>query len=221
VPNALIAEHHLPIRKVMRLHLAASGFDVVECADGMSALRLLRRQPFDLIVLDVMLPGLDGLSVCRMVRSGGTNADSPILMVTDRDVGSGRAFDIREFMARTAALTRRCPHAPPREEQDGAHTLSNGPVTIEVEKRRVMVRGRAIALTRQEFAVLHRLAARRGMVFSRAALLQNVWKKHRDVTERTVDSVISRLRQKIELDPRAPELILTAWGIGYKFADAS
>ena len=87
MPNALIAEHHLPIRKVMRLHLAASGFDVVECADGMSALRFLRRQPFDLIVLDVMLPGLDGLSVCRMVRSGRTNADSPILMVTDRGIG--------------------------------------------------------------------------------------------------------------------------------------
>lgn len=94
------------------------------------------------------------------------------------------------------------------------------PVTIDVERRRVTVRGEPIELTRQQFNVLHRLAARRGIVFSRAALLRNVWKDGAFVTERTVDSVISRLRQKIEQNPRDPVLILTAWGVGYKFADA-
>ena len=219
MPKALIAEHHPAIRDAMRLHLKSAGFDVAECAEGMGALRLTGRQPFDLIVLDVVLPVLDGLSVCRVVRSGGLNADSPILMVIGRDVRSGSSFDVDEFMVRVAAITRRRTHGL-SQQPNGGPTLSQGPVTIEVEKRRVTVRGRAIALTRQEFALLHRLAARRGIVFSRAALLHNVWKRHSDVTERTVDSVISRLRRKIEQDPRVPELILTAWGVGYKFADA-
>ena len=219
MPKALIAEHHPAIRKAMRLYLKSAGFDVVECAEGMAALRLTGRQSFDLIVLDVMLPALDGLSVCRVVRSGKLNADSPILMVTGCEVQSGGSLDVDEFMVRVAAITRRRTDESP-QQRDGGPTLSQGPVTIEVEKRRVTVRGRAIALTHQEFALLHRLAARRGIVFSRAALLHNVWKKHSDVTERTVDSVISRLRRKIEQDPRAPELILTAWGVGYKFADA-
>ena len=206
MPRTLIAEHDTAIRKVICAQLQAAGFDVVESAEGTGALRILRRQPFDLIVLDVVLPGVDGVSVCRGVREGGLNADVPILMVSAHGLEPGRPFDVREFRARVAALTRH---------------LSKGPVTIEVDKRRVTVRGQPIELTRQEFNVLHRLATRRGIVFSRATLLRNVWTHGARVTERTVDSVISRLRRKIEQNPRSPELILTDWGVGYKFAEGT
>jgi DNA-binding response OmpR family regulator len=206
MPRTLIAEHDPAIRKVICAQLQAAGFDVVESTEGAGALRLLRRQPFDLIVLDVVLPGVDGVSVCRGVREGGLNADVPILMVSADGIEPGRPFDLSEFQARVAAVTRH---------------VSKGPVRIDVDKRRVTVRGRPIALTRQEFNVLLRLATRRGIVFSRAALLRNVWTHGARVTERTVDSVISRLRRKIELNPRNPELILTDWGVGYKFAEGS
>lgn len=204
MPRTLVAEHDPAIRKVMRAQLQAAGFDVAESSDGTAALRLLRRQPFDLIVLDVVLPVIDGVSVCRAVREGRLNADAPILMVSAESFEPGRPFDVREFRARVAAVTRH---------------VSKGAVSIELDKRRVTVRGQPVELTRQEFNVLHRLATRRGIVFSRAALLRNVWTHGARVTERTVDSVISRLRRKIEQNPRNPELILTDWGVGYKFAE--
>ena len=204
MPNAFVGESDPAIRKEIRLHLASAGFDVVECADGAAALRMLRRQPFDLIVLDVAVRGLDGLSLCREVRASGPNADSPILMITGGTHDD--SFDAREFRARLGALTRRS---------------SKEPVRIDVERRQVTVRGQPVELTRQEFNVLHRLAMSRGIVLSRAALLRNVWRHGARVTDRTVDSVISRLRRKIEQNPRSPELILTDWGVGYRFADGS
>jgi two-component system, OmpR family, response regulator len=228
--QALIVEDERSIRELLHHHLESAGFQVEECVDGTSALRRLREQGFDLIVLDVMLPGLDGVSVCRGARSGGPNTESPILMVTARDAESDKVvglesgaddyiakpFGIRELLARVTAITRRHKRA---ESAPASRTLSRGPLRIDADKRLVTVRGDPVELTRQEFDLLHRLASRRGIVFSRAALLQAVWEDDVYVTERTVDTVISRLRRKIEHDPRDPELILTAWGVGYKFAD--
>jgi DNA-binding response OmpR family regulator len=232
--RVLIVEDELPVRELLRLHLDAAGFAVEECIEGTGALRLLRDEAFDLIILDVMLPGLDGVSICRAVRASGPNRDRPILMVTARDSESDKVvglesgaddyiakpFGIRELLARVAAITRRRTRAESSEDEPEA-LPSKGPVQVDPDRRVVTVRGQPVELTRQEFDLLQRLATRPGMVFSRAALLQSVWKDDAYVTERTVDTVISRLRRKIEYDPRDPELILTAWGVGYKFADSN
>jgi two-component system, OmpR family, response regulator len=233
VKHALVVEDDFAIQELLRLRLEAAGFEVQTCVEGTGALRLLQKEPFDLVVLDVMLPGLDGVSICRAVRLGGPNASSPILMVTARDGESDKVlglesgaddylakpFGVREFLARVIAITRRHERAARSADVD-APTPATGAVQIDPEKRIVSVRGRSVELTRQEFDLLYRLITRRGIVFSRSSLIQTVWQDDGYVTERTVDTLISRLRKKIEKDPRDPELILTAWGVGYKFADA-
>jgi two-component system OmpR family response regulator len=230
--HALVVEDDLAIRELLKLRLEAAGFEVQTCVEGTGALRLLQKEPFDLIVLDVMLPGLDGVSICREVRLGGPNASSPILMVTARDGESDKVlglesgaddylakpFGVRELLARVVAITRRHERAARSADVD-ASTPATGAVQIDPEKRIVNVRGRSVELTRQEFDLLYRLITRRGIVFRRSSLIQTVWQDDGYVTERTVDTVISRLRKKIERDPRDPELILTAWGVGYKFVD--
>ena len=230
--HALVVEDDFAIQELLKLRLEAAGFEVQTCVEGTGALRLLQKEPFDLVVLDVMLPGLDGVSICRAVRLGGPNASSPILMVTARDGESDKVlglesgaddylakpFGVREFLARVIAITRRHERAARSADVD-ASTPATGAVQIDPEKRIVNVRGRSVELTRQEFDLLYRLITRRGIVFSRSSLIQTVWQDDGYVTERTVDTLISRLRKKIEKDPRDPELILTAWGVGYKFVD--
>jgi DNA-binding response OmpR family regulator len=232
-PRALIVEDERPIRELVRLHLELGGFAVDEVGDGAKALNLVRTTAFDLLILDVMLPGLDGVTLCGAVRAAGSNRQTPILMLTARDAESDKVvglesgaddyltkpFGVRELMARVGAITRRHRRA---EEGGGpsAPRLVSRDIRLDVDKREAQVRGKRVELTRQEYDLLHQLASRPGIVYSRAALLQNVWSDDSFVTERTVDTVISRLRRKIERDPQDPELILTAWGVGYKFADA-
>jgi DNA-binding response OmpR family regulator len=237
-PNAarrrlLIVEDEAPIRELVRLHLGLAGFDVVECGTGTLGLERARAEKFDLIVLDVMLPGLDGITVCRAIRTQGANMNTAILMVTARDSESdtvlglesgaddylAKPFGIRELVARAAALLRRTDRkdADPAASTHGIHSRD---LTLDAERREVTVRGAPVELTKQEFDLLYLLASRRGIVFSRTALLAKVWSGDTYVTERTVDTVVSRLRRKIERDPQDPELILTAWGVGYKFVDA-
>jgi DNA-binding response OmpR family regulator len=230
--RALVVEDDAAIRELLQLHLGLAGFDVEEEGNGRSALDLARRTRFDLLVLDVMLPGLDGVSVCRALRAAGANVATPILMLTARDseadavlgLESGaddyltKPFGVRELQARVLAVTRRhgredaamATDAPPFELAPG--------ITIDAARRQVVMRGEAVELTRQEFDLLHHLASHRGIVFSRARLLETAWTND-TYTERTVDTVVSRLRKKLELDVRKPQLILTAWGVGYKFAD--
>ena len=132
-----------------------------------------------------------------------------------------KPFGVRELQARIAAVMRRGRHAvetTPADEDPPVLPLAEG-IAMDMARRTVFVHGTPIDLTRQEFDLLHQLASRRGIVFSRARLLQTVWSGDAYVTERTVDTVVSRLRKKLEADPRQPSLILTAWGIGYKFAD--
>ena len=128
-----------------------------------------------------------------------------------------QTIGIRELIARVNAITRR--HARDDDPAPARKRTSAANVQLDPERREAIVRGTPIELTRQEFDLLYQLARRPGIVFSRAALLQNVWSDDTYVTERTVDTVISRLRRKIERDPQDPELILTAWGVGYKFVD--
>jgi len=229
--RALIVEDERPIRELVRLHLELGGFDVDEVGDGRAALERLKASLFDLVILDVMLPGLDGVTLCGAIRSAGPNRETPVLMLTARDAESDKVvglesgaddyltkpFGVRELMARVGAITRRQRRASPEPAGAEATGLSRGDVRLDPARREAVVRGATVELTRQEFDLLHQLAARPGVVFSRAALLSHVWSDDSYVTERTVDTVISRLRRKVERDPQDPELILTAWGVGYKF----
>ena len=232
--RALIVEDESSIREIVRLHLSLAGFETDEAADGHAALDRLRTDRFDLVVLDVMLPGVDGVSVCRVLRSGGVNQRAAVLMLTARDtepekvigLESGaddyvtKPFGVREFMARVTAVLRRTPGGWSEPERTGTGIVTSADVTLDPDRRQARVRGERVELTKQEFDILYLLASRRGIVFSRSALIARVWGSDTYVTERTVDSVVSRLRRKIERDPNDPEMLLTAWGVGYKFADA-
>ena len=231
--QVLIVEDEPPIRELLRLHLELVGFNVSEVADGRAALDVIRSRPFDLIVLDVMLPGVDGITLCRAARAEGANVSTPLLMLTARDTESDKVlglesgaddyltkpFGMRELMARVSALLRRATRADRPAEAPPPRHLAFRNLAIDVDKRQVVAHGHPVDLTRQEFDLLQLLASRPGIVFSRMALLTKVWSGDEYVTERTVDTVVSRLRKKIERDAQDPELILTAWGVGYKFAD--
>jgi DNA-binding response OmpR family regulator len=230
----LLVEDEPSIRELVTLHLSLGGFDVTAVGDGSRGLELARATPFDLVVLDLMLPGLDGVTVCRAVRADGANRNTPLLMLTARDTESDKViglesgaddyltkpFGVRELMARVTALLRRGLHAPAAQNDPKAgRRVVRGDLVIDPDRREAVVRGEVVGLTKQEFDLLHLLASRPGIVFSRAALMANVWSGDTYVTERTVDTVVSRLRRKVEEDPQDPALLLTAWGVGYKFAD--
>src|SRR4051812_46129361 len=235
--RVLVVEDEPHIRELVCLHLSHEGYSCHAVGDGAQALKLTESERFDLLVLDVMIPGLDGLSLCRAVRNSQLNRDVPILMLTarrdesDKVVGleSGaddyltKPFGVRELVARARALLRR-----PRQTAaaGGDSAQSEQPeivriqdVEIDVPKRRVRVSGRDIELTDQEFRLLHLLATHAGIVFSREALLTKIWRGDTFVTVRSVDTLVKRLRRRIEANPAEPRLLLTVWGVGYKFAD--
>jgi DNA-binding response OmpR family regulator len=231
--RAFVVQDERPIRELLRLHLGLAGFAVDEIADGTLALERARATPFDVMLLDVMLPGLDGVTLCRAIRDGGANVDTPIVMVTARDAEADKVlglesgaddyvtkpFGVRELVARVGAVMRRHMRGNARSRRDST-PVGCGDLELRTDRRQVIIRGGEVPMTRQEFDLLFHLATHPDIVFSRAALLQNVWQEDTYVTERTVDTVISRLRRKVERNPHAPEMILTAWGVGYKFAAA-
>jgi DNA-binding response OmpR family regulator len=228
----LLVEDEAAIREIVRLHLDLAGFAVFEVGDGKRALELARSTKYDLIVLDVMLPGLDGVTLCRAVRAQGANVVTPILMVTAKDTESDKVlglesgaddyltkpFGSRELVARVHALLRHHDRLTRTRPEPSAVASRRG-IKLELDKRRALVRGADVELTKQEFDLLQLLISHPGVVFSRDALLAKVWGGDTYVTDRTVDTVVSRLRKKIEEDPQDPALLLTAWGVGYKFAD--
>ena len=234
-PRVLVVEDEPHIRELVCLHLGLEGYACDELGNGNDALRKTEAERYDLLVLDVMIPGIDGLSLCRAVRNGRTNHDVPILLLTarreeaDKVVGleSGaddyltKPFGVRELVARARALLRR-----PRQASAGP--AANGGeqppvrvhgVDIDPARRRVRVDERDVELTDQEFRLLHLLATHAGIVFSREALLAKIWRGDTFVTVRSVDTLVKRLRRRIESDPANPRLLLTVWGVGYKFAD--
>jgi two-component system, OmpR family, response regulator len=231
--RVLVVEDEPHIRDLIALHLKLEGLTPVAVGDGTEGLAMARNEPFDLVVLDLMLPGLDGVTVCRAIRRETTNSDVPILMLTarreeaDKVLGleSGaddyltKPFGVREFIARVRALLRR-----PRPSRLGTAANESRPVavkglTVDPARRHARIDGREIELTSHEFDLLYLLASHPGIVFSRDALLQRVWGNDTFVTERSVDTLIKRLRRKIETDVTDPQLILTVWGTGYKFVD--
>ena len=246
MPHVLIVEDDVNIRDLIVLHLGLEGLQTSAVGDGREALDRVTTEAFDLVLLDLMLPGIDGISICRALRRSGPNQDAPVLMLTARREESDKVlglesgaddylakpFGVRELVARVRALLRR-----PRASQIAAAAAataaagagepvatSERPVTvhgIEIDpaRRRVRVRGEDVELTAQEFRLLHLLASHPGIVFSREALLSRVWPDHTYVTPRSVDTLVKRLRRRVEIEPAEPALVLTIWGSGYKFAD--
>jgi DNA-binding response OmpR family regulator len=229
-PRVLVVQGEPAIRDLLRVQLTRASFNVEETGQGTRALERIQRERFDLIVLDRALTDVDGITLCRAIRTHGHNTATPIVMLleeggaSDRALGleSGaddclsRSVDARELLARVRAIFRRAyamDESAARTRRVDAHGL-----VLDPAQRHANVRGAAVELTGQEFDLLYALASRPGVVFSRAGLVSRAWPDDRQVTGRTVDTMVSRLRRKLERDAANPELILTAWGVGYKFA---
>ena len=232
--TVLVVEDEKNIRELVCLHLGVEGFTCVQASTGTEALDVVERQPLDLIVLDLMLPGVDGLSICRAVRRGTANPRVPILMLTARREESDRVlgldsgaddylvkpFGIRELVARVRALVRRRSMDAEAAVESGPKPITYRHIEMDPARRRVRVDGRDVELTAHEFSLLYVLLAQPGIVFSRELLLRRTWNEDTFVTVRSVDTLVKRLRRKIENDQADPKFILTVWGSGYKFADA-
>ena len=232
-PTVLVVEDEQNIRDLVCLHLGLENYDCVPCDDGEGALALTRSRHFDLVILDVMLPGLDGVTVCRAIRRESENPDVPVLMLTarreesDKVVGleSGaddyltKPFSVRELIARVRALLRRGPRPIVSSSREPRRPITYKHIYIDPARHRVRVHDRDVELTTHEFNLLYVLLTHPGIVFSREALLSRTWKENTFVTVRSVDTLIKRLRKKIEKNSADPAVILTVWGAGYKAAD--
>ncbi len=231
--SLLIAEDQADIRELLTLNLRQAGYDVTAVVDGAAALAAQLDQPRDLLVLDLMMPGLDGLEVCKALRARGSAA--PILMLTakstelDRVLGLElgaddyltKPFSLPELLARVKALLRRSELVRRAQAQPApaGDLLRNGELRISPAKREVSLRGQLLDLTALEFDLLLHFARHPGQVFSRGQLLDSVWGYSHDGYEHTVTSHINRLRAKMERDPMRPEYILTLRGAGYKMRE--
>jgi DNA-binding response OmpR family regulator len=224
----LLVDDEEAIQKLLRYPLEREGFRVVAALDGEEALQRFGEETFDLVVLDLMLPKLDGLEVCKRLRASST---VPIIMLTARDdeldkvlgleLGADdyitKPFSIREFRSRVRALLRRAATPPPADAD--AEVIEEADVRIDLPRRTVEVRGAEVRLTFVEFELLRVLAAAPGRVFSRRQLLERLRGDAEYREPRTIDVHVRHLREKIERDPREPELILTVRGVGYRFRD--
>ncbi|HXI02590.1 MAG TPA: response regulator transcription factor [Candidatus Saccharimonadales bacterium] len=227
----LIVEDSREIADLVAMHLRDAGHEAVVERGGDAGLRSALSGRFDLIVLDLMLPGVNGLDICREVRS--RPGYTPILMLTARseemdrvlglEVGADdyltKPFGIRELLARVRALFRRvdASRSPAPGEITGPVSVHG--LTIDPERRRVTLQGRIVELTAKEFDLLELFTRHPGRVYTRAQLLDLVWGYGHEGYEHTVNTHINRLRSKIETDPSSPHYIRTVWGVGYRFVD--
>jgi DNA-binding response OmpR family regulator len=228
-PTILLVDDEDAVRKVLAFPLERDGYEVIQAADGEEALQQFAQQPVDLVVLDIMLPRLDGLEVCKRLRATST---VPIIMLTARDdeldkvigleLGADdyitKPFSIREFRSRVRALLRRA-RAPHTSLDVVEEVIEHDGLRIDVPRRIVEVRGASVQLTYVEFELLRALAAQPGRVFSRRMLLEALWKSADYRDPRTIDVHVRHLREKLEAEPRTPEYILTVRGVGYRFRD--
>lgn len=228
--HILVVEDDLDIGRLLGMHLTDLAYVVEIAKTGVEGLQYVLSKRYDLIILDVMLPGIDGLEICRQIRS--LPSYTPILMLTaksseiDRvlglEVGADdyltKPFSVRELLARVKALFRRS-EAFRDKTQDLQKTIRAEGLYIDVEKRKVTVGGSPRDLTAKEFDLLLQFALHPGRVYTRTQLLDAVWGYGHDGYEHTVNSHINRLRAKIEKDSAKPDFILTVWGVGYKFCE--
>jgi DNA-binding response OmpR family regulator len=225
----LLVEDEASVRKVLTFPLERDGYTVIQAADGEEALTRFEAQPVDLVVLDIMLPKLDGLEVCKRLRAHST---VPIIMLTARDdeldkvlgleLGADdyitKPFSIREFRSRVKALLRRA-RTPWHEDVDAEEQIVAAGLLIDVPRRTVEVRGERAQLTYVEFELLRTLMSHPGRVYSRRMLLEALWGTADFRDPRTIDVHVRHLREKIEPDSHRPENILTVRGVGYRFRD--
>jgi two-component system, OmpR family, alkaline phosphatase synthesis response regulator PhoP len=221
----LVVDDEPKIATLARDYLEHAGFAVITAGDGPTALTTVRQRRPDLVVLDLGLPGLDGLDVTRQLRR---DSSIPIVMLTARDdeldkllgleLGADdyvtKPFSPRELVARVRAVLRRAERPP-----EAGETIRAGEVTLDLPRMRAEVAGRAVDLTPTEFQLLATLAARPGRIFTRAQLLDAVRGVTFETYERAIDSHVKNLRRKVEPDPRRPRYVLTVYGVGYRFAD--
>jgi two-component system, OmpR family, response regulator len=225
----LLVDDEESLQKLLTFPLEREGFRVVPAHDGEEALDRFASERVDLVVLDVMLPKLDGLEVCRRLRA---TSSVPILMLTARDdeldkvlgleLGADdymtKPFSVREFRSRVRALLRRA--SAPRHEPGADEVIEADGLRIDSGRRRVLLRGDEVALTYVEFEILRAMAERPGRVFTRRTLLERLWGDSDYRDPRTIDVHVRHLREKLEADPRRPEYIFTVRGVGYRFRDA-
>jgi DNA-binding response OmpR family regulator len=228
-PRILLVDDEQPIQTRLSFPLQRDGYEVVVAADGREALARYEEQPPDLVVLDVMLPKMDGLEVCKRLRAKGETV--PIIMLTAKseeidkvlglELGADdyitKPFSMREFRSRVKAALRRA--GMTRTEQDDERPIEVRGLRIDPAKRTVQRNGDTVATTYVEFEILTALATGPGRVFTRDMLLSRVWGDSAFRDPRTVDVHIRHLREKIESDPKEPEYIFTVRGVGYRFRD--
>ena len=231
--HVLVIEDDHDITELLSIHLKDLHCKVTTAFDGKKGYELTLKGKFDLIVLDLMLPSIDGLEICRRVRADKNN--TPILMLTAKseeldkvlglEVGADdyltKPFSVREFIARVKAIFRRSEAikqeiAIPRS----AAVISAGTIEIDREQRKVLLKGKRLDLTAKEFDLLLLFASHPGKTYTREQLLEQVWGYQFNGYDHTVNSHINRLRSKIEDDMSQPKYILTAWGVGYRFAES-
>lgn len=227
----LVIEDNKDLAQLLELHLQDLSFQVELAFNGAEGLAKAESGTWDLIILDLMLPEVDGLEICRKVRSQSTYL--PIIMLTSKsseldrvlglEMGADdyvtKPFSIRELMARVKAMFRRFDELKPELVSNGMTVIQAGGLAIHPGKRKVELDGTTIELTAKEFDLLIYFAQHAGIVFTRSQLLDSVWGYGHDGYEHTVNSHINRLRSKIETDPGQPAYILTVWGVGYQFAE--
>ena len=224
----LLVDDEQSVQKLLAYPLRKEGYEVVPALDGEEALERCRGQSFDLVVLDVMLPKLDGFDVCRQIRA---QSSVPIIMLTAKaeefdkvlglELGADdyitKPFSMREFRSRVKAVLRRADFM--RNGGRDAEPLVDGELTVDPAKRHVEVRGEPVRLTYVEFEILSILARNPGRVFSRTMILDRLWGDSSYRDPRTIDVHIRHLREKIERDPKDPEFLFTVRGVGYHFRD--
>lgn len=226
----LLIEDDAEIADLCAIHLQDAGYRLERVADGEAGLRKAAGGAYALVILDLMLPGLDGLEVCKRLRE--MDSRLPILMLTAKaeeidkvlglELGADdyltKPFSIREFIARVKAILRRTQMLNERGAGEPVELVYDG-LTINLEKRRVTLGGTPVELTAKEFDLLAHFATNPGKPYNREQLLNQVWGYSFSGYEHTVNSHINRLRAKIEVNPSSPRFVITVWGYGYRFAD--
>lgn len=229
--SVLIIEDDKDISDLISIHLKDNNFEVVTAFDGRQGLVNATNNNYSLIVLDLMLPELDGMEVCKQLRINKIN--TPILILTSRaeefdkvlglELGADdyltKPFSIREMVARVKAIIRRHEITHERSKENEDQELHFNNLYVNIEKRKVIVRNQPVDLSPKEFDLLVFLASKAGKTFSREQLLNQIWGVEFEGFEHTVNSHINRLRSKIEQDLNHPEFILTTWGVGYRFKE--
>lgn len=224
----LLVEDDPGIADVLVLHLSDEGYDVTLAKDGLEGLRQLQARQWDALVLDLMLPGVDGLEICRLARSNSHY--TPIIIISAKasevhrilglEVGAddylSKPFSILEFIARVRALLRRVDALKQSKPSSEGMKLDAGDLSIDPLSRQAWLNGQALDLPPREFDLLMFFVKHPGQVFSRIDLLNKVWGYQHDGYEHTVNTHINRLRTKIERQPSRPERLVTVWGVGYK-----